>query len=83
MNKHDDGGQAYPASVSAVPDGLYSSFDVSDASGMSLRDWFAGQALAGLLASGPHDCDEHGIAHDAYLHAAAMIAEKRRRDGGA
>jgi hypothetical protein len=42
-------------------------------SGMCLRDWFAGQALAGLLASGPHDCEAPGIAHDAYLFADAMI----------
>jgi hypothetical protein len=50
------------------------------APGMSIRDWFAGQALAGLFASGPHDCDEHGLAHDAYLHADAML--KARREGG-
>jgi hypothetical protein len=46
--------------------------------GMTLRDWFAGQALAGLLASGPHDCDEHGLAHDAYLHADAMLIKRER-----
>lgn len=46
--------------------------------GISLRDWFAGQALAGLLASGPHDCNEHGLAYDAYLHADAMLARRER-----
>lgn len=45
--------------------------------GMSLRDWFAGAALVGLLASGPHDCDEHGLAHDAYLHADAMLRARK------
>lgn len=57
---------AFPVSVQ--PD-----FQYADP-GMSLRDYFAGQALVGLLASGPHDCGEHGLAHDAYLHADAMLA---------
>jgi hypothetical protein len=47
---------------------------------MSIRDWFAGQALAGLLASDPHDFNEHGLAHDAYKYADAML--KARREGG-
>ncbi len=33
-------------------------------SGMTLRDWFAGQALAGLLRDG---IDVHGIDDSAYL----------------
>lgn len=45
----------------------------------SLRDWFAGQALAGLLASGPHDCEPPDYAHDAYVLADAMLAA---REGG-
>lgn len=43
-----------------------------------LRDHFAGQALAGLLASGPHDCEAAGIAHDAYLYADAMLAARNQ-----
>ena len=43
--------------------------------GMTVREWFAGLAMQGLLSSGPHDCDEHGIAHDALLHADALLAE--------
>jgi len=45
-----------------------------DAPGMSLRAYIATAAMQGLLASGPHDCDQHGIAHDAILHADALIA---------
>ena len=37
--KINDGGPAFPRTANAT-------------SGLSLRDWFAGQALAGLLASG-------------------------------
>lgn len=66
--KHTDGG---PAFGSGNP--THGGFP-----GMSLRDWFAGQALAGLYASGPHDCDQHGMAHDAYLAADAMLAERER-----
>lgn len=48
MSDHiNDGGQAFPSHPM-----LYSSADQHEAQGMSLRGWFAGQALAGLLASG-------------------------------
>lgn len=43
--------------------------------GMTLRDWFAGQALAGL-SSGSH-CEPGGYAHDAYSMADAMLAERK------
>jgi hypothetical protein len=42
MSKDNDGGPAFPRSANPP----YNSF----ANGMSLRDYFAGQALAGLLA---------------------------------
>lgn len=48
--------------------------------GMTLHDWFSGQALAGLLASGPHDCDQNELVHDARLFADAMLAA--REEGG-
>ncbi|MBY5465239.1 hypothetical protein [Rhizobium leguminosarum] len=55
--------------------------------GMSLRDWFAGQPLAGTLASGfadtiPHD-DVNGGADAAFFanqYADAMVAARK---GGA
>lgn len=47
----DDGGPAFPESNSM---GVMQH-------GMSLRDWFAGQALAGLMANS--DCD-HGAIRD-------------------
>ena len=60
--------------------------------GMTLMDHFAGQALSGILSDPEsmrtvHDiAEERGIhtvdatAQFCYLHAAAMIAEKRRRE---
>lgn len=43
MRKPNDGGPAFPA--------LYPIEDETGRLGMSLRDWFAGQALAGILAN--------------------------------
>ena len=50
--------------------------------GMTLRDWFAGQALSGLLASGKWD--NHGAGFDDFIaiHAVniadAMLAERAK-----
>ena len=41
--------------------------------GMTLRDWFAGQALAGRLASGPSTTHEQIVAEVAYQYADAML----------
>lgn len=52
-----------------------------------MRDWFAGQALAGILAGGfagtiPHDDVNGGAdaAFFAYQYADAMISEKLKAD---
>ena len=48
MDKKDDGGPAFP-----VPTDMSGGEAFYLATpGMSLRDWFAGQALAGLIGSG-------------------------------
>lgn len=47
--------------------------------GMTLLDWYAGQALTGLVSeSGRYD--SAGAASDAYSFASAMLAEKARRE---
>jgi hypothetical protein len=40
--------------------------------GMTLRDWFAGQALAALIASEVNE-SAHGDSEDAYMYADAML----------
>jgi hypothetical protein len=70
-----DGGAAFPR-----PDMEYRNGQIEIGSnGMTLRDWYAGQALAGLLGSGI--ASERGQSHEdvaevAYLNADAMIAER-------
>ena len=46
--------------------------------GMTLRDWFAGQALAAMSRLGDDDTTARSIAYDAYLLADAMLAERER-----
>jgi len=67
--KHNDGGPAFPVPMVA-PQGDY--LNVSE-EGMTLRDWFAGQALASDWAG---DYSPTGAAEQAYRYADAMLAER-------
>jgi len=93
MSEKDDGGPAFPrpderdGHGNGICQGSY---------GMSLRDWFAGQALACIC---PAYGDRHGmddlvniatengrtlheeLAHAAYKIADAMISERTKRSG--
>lgn len=51
--------------------------------GMDLRDWFAGQALQGILAGGfadtvPHDAVDDEAAFYAYKYADEMLAQRNK-----
>ena len=80
MSKINDGGPAFPR----VGEGFGN--PEHDAPGMSLRDWFAGQALVGMLShpgcevmgSYHNNCDEKGVASVAYAYADAMLAEREK-----
>lgn len=59
------------------------------AAGMTLRDWFAGQALAGVLAGGfadtiPHDDANGGgdAARFAFMYADAMLLARTKSEAG-
>ena len=79
-SKIDDGGQAFP-----VPADDKAGWHSQE--GMSLRDWFAGQALAGITAglcsdvsNGSRAFDRVGFSHaaqDSYNLADAMIAARK------
>jgi hypothetical protein len=66
MTTNKDGGPAFPSVGEGFGNPSYS------APGMTLRDWFAGQALQGLLAS-TKTSDGLAIAKDAYILADAML----------
>lgn len=72
MSEIKDGGPAFPRPAStdehSLPCNVY-----QDQMGMSLRDYFAGQALAGLCAKNGGRWDN---AESAYMCADAMIAQR-------
>ena len=73
-----DGGPAFPVAEVRDRDG---NGITEGAPGMSLRDWFAGQAMAGLLA---HPVESPGTtwmiyAHDAYGIADAMLKARESK----
>lgn len=68
MRQRDDGGPAFPRGVSETKE------DYAGAQGgMSLRDWFAGQAMVGYEAE-----SAQAIAEVAYAIADAMLAEREK-----
>lgn len=79
MSEDNDGGPAFP--------GGELRFDDADCTtpyyaGMSLRDWFAGQALAGMMASNDAvpvgTLDPRGLlASSAYAMADAMLKARK------
>jgi hypothetical protein len=86
-----DGGPAFPCEAEVwLSNTEHPRWVTQNVSGMSLRDYFAGQALAGLLARSsievPHcgfcrpvgnDAGEH-YADIAYRYADAMLAEREK-----
>lgn len=76
-----DGGPAFPVQALAAPGSEV-------AWGMSLRDWFAGQALMGWAAGRnrlmEHEaCEPAFVARSCYTYADAMLrARERGQEGG-
>lgn len=64
----EDGGPAFPITVQNGNTGFITY------KGLTVRDWFAGQALAGLLANTNISCPYSQAAEEAYRAADAMIA---------
>jgi hypothetical protein len=74
--KASDGGPAFPGEV-LEREGTFGSKERVLKSGMSLRDWFAGQAMIGLL-SGRHGAESFAPAKLSYKIAEAMLLERAR-----
>jgi hypothetical protein len=67
-NKPKDGGQAFPVHSAAID------------YGMTLRQWYAGQALQGLLSY--HGMPRHGFCcEEIFKIADAMIAHEEENNG--
>lgn len=77
---NDGGGPAFPFPSGPEPrvDMYHDRWE-----GMSLRDWFAGMALQGMLASWPEGVDlkEGTAAVLAYKFSDAMLAEREKAGG--
>lgn len=79
-----DGGPAFPMPFSTDEHTTPCNASIMQP-GMSLRDWFAGQALAGMLVSRAYLTGElrHDYAaHDSYVFADAMLAERTKANSG-
>ena len=72
----NDGGSAFPYHIDE------SAIHVTDFPGMTLRDWFAGQALAGMIGTERWEqIDIKHIAVGAFDVANAMLAAREGKDG--
>lgn len=90
MTTPNDGGPAFPRNIHWVtdesdgnqPNPGRSYSGVTDAyNGMTLRDWFAGMALQGMMSyNGEAGKDrEDYYAEISYRHADAMLAERSKK----
>lgn len=86
----NDGGPAFPEFTHQLINPTTGQTGISQSCGMSLRDWFAGQALAGALAASQgvavsDDETPEGladrIATGAYLVADAMLKQREKGPG--
>ena len=84
MSAIDDGGSAFPVTAKLMSSEFANIKITETTGGMSLRDWFAGMALQGNLASqsievGYYDGIEcwKKAASDAYKAADAMLAARK------
>jgi hypothetical protein len=68
--KIDDGGSAFPYQYE------YDGIPVV-CPGMTLRDWFAGQALASMVHKFPENIIWSNVAFEAYEAADAMLAARK------
>lgn len=88
MVKIDDGGPAFPVMHSI--DGNWQKEPIEKFMGLSLRDWFAGQAMVGVIVGSAVVQEETGTASDypsrvaegAYEIADAMLSTRKNMEKG-
>lgn len=77
MSQIDNGGPAFPH-LDLYAGAGNSQPTPTQYNGMSLRDYFAGQALAGYLAHPDSEINMTFVAKWAYQYADAMLAERQK-----
>ncbi len=84
MTTKDDGGPAFPVVIDNTGRGLQTGIQSGWATGLSLRDWFAGQAMAAIIAKVPLGAAPPGVtdrnemvAIGAYDYADAMLEARK------
>ena len=75
MSNTNDGGPAFPSKFTTDEHGTPVTAWVK---GMSLRDWFAGQALVGMLAGRTTSLDPNVVGACAYEFADQTLAARER-----
>ena len=73
MKDKNGGGPAYPVLMGVDGEGLQTGSSSGWATGMTLRDYFAGQALAGYNANANFDMTHCNVAKYSYGDADAML----------
>lgn len=73
----DDGGSAFPPSMAVSPSGdvHWSSQIGADTQGLSVREWFAGHALSGVITQCASDHDVHHYAGGPAMYFAKKAFE--------
>jgi hypothetical protein len=76
------GGPAFPTKIDGLGE---AGIPTVKFNGMTLRDWFAGQAITGALANGDdfEFAEWDNCAKYAYALADAMLAERNKKEGEA
>lgn len=74
MNDIKYGGLAFPRTPSSEDNFK----DITPQLGMTLRDWFAGKAMQGLISSEPNSFNTAIMVRDAYIIADCMIEEREK-----
>lgn len=70
MGKKDDGGAAFPC--------IWEGTTRGDASGMTMRDYFAAAAMTGIISHPTNQGVASFFAKNAYAIADAMLAERAK-----
>ncbi len=74
MSADKTGGPAFPSKGLAVA----TDDRAQDRDGMTLRDWFAGQALLGMVGSDGEPVGFNAVASQCYKYADAMLVERAK-----